>query len=176
MKKTLLTPPSSTSSSSSSTSESSILTTSTLSSMTSEPSSILTTSLSILLVDDNFINLQVLQKSLQMNFNIRKMDIAYDGYEALEFLQHQLYDIILLDIDMPRLNGIETARFIRVHHDHIHILDGNRQAPIIAVTTNDSLEAIQLYRQVGMDGCISKPVIPKQLKSQLLQFLDNTLL
>lgn len=92
-----------------------------------------------------------------MNFNIQYMDIAYDGYEALQYLQHQLYDLILLDIDMPRLNGIETTRHIRMNSHQgtttmtmVPILDGNRNTPIIAVTTNDSIEAIELYQQVGM--------------------------
>ncbi|CAO3646332.1 unnamed protein product [Cunninghamella echinulata] len=179
MKKTLLTPPSSTSSSSSSTSHSSTITTDTDISSSSSSSP-----LRILLVDDNAINLQLLKKIIQMHFNIQYMDIAYDGYEALQYLQHQLYDLILLDIDMPRLNGIETTRYIRMKSHQgtattmtmIPILDENRNTPIIAVTTNDSIEAIELYQQVGMDGCISKPVIPHQLKSQLLQFLENTLL
>ncbi|KAI9309452.1 CheY-like superfamily [Cunninghamella echinulata] len=178
MKKTLLTPPSSTSSSSSSTSNSSTITAN-----TDISSSSLSSPLRILLVDDNVINLQLLKKIIQMNFNIQYMDIAYDGYEALQYLQHQLYDLILLDIDMPRLNGIETTRYIRMKSHQgtttmtmVPILDGNRNTPIIAVTTNDSIEAIELYQQVGMDGCISKPVIPHQLKSQLLQFLENTLL
>ncbi|KAI8338367.1 CheY-like superfamily [Chlamydoabsidia padenii] len=107
-----------------------------------------------------------------MFFDIQHMDLAHGGQQALHLLEHQLYDVILLDIDMPGLNGVETTQLIRKQHSISPILDANKTIPIIAVTTSDSLEARLMYRKVGMDACLSKPIIPSQLKSQLLELLE----
>ncbi|KAI8086497.1 CheY-like superfamily [Halteromyces radiatus] len=137
-----------------------------------------TSALKILLVDDNPINLKLLRRKLSTLFKIHHMDLAYDGHQALQLLEQKLYDVILLDIDMPRLNGIETTRSIRQpikSSSSPHILESNRTIPIIAVTTNDSYEERQLYQEVGMDACLGKPVNTSQLKFQLLQLLDDSL-
>ncbi|KAI8075810.1 CheY-like superfamily [Gilbertella persicaria] len=69
------------------------------------------------------------------------------------------FDIILLDIDMPLLNGVETAKQIRANL--------NSTVPIIAVTTNDSIESKDNYLKVGMVKCLGKPVN--------LQLLEQTI-
>ncbi|KAI8331676.1 CheY-like superfamily [Chlamydoabsidia padenii] len=100
------------------------------------------------------------------------MDFASDGYHALRLLEHHHYDAMLLDIDMPVMNGVETTEFIR--RPTSCILSVNRSIPIIAVTTNDSSEARRLYQHVGMDACLSKPIKAGQLKSQLLELLNQS--
>ncbi|CAO3587862.1 unnamed protein product [Absidia cylindrospora] len=138
-------------------------------------------SLKVLLVDDNPINLQLLRRALYTLFKINHMDMAYDGHQALKLLEHQPYDVILLDIDMPGMNGVDTARWIRGDQGISTpssnlplVLDANKTIPIVAVTTSDSLEARIIYQNVGMDACLSKPIIRSQLKSQLLQLLDHS--
>lgn len=112
------------------------------------------TSLKVLLVDDNPINLQLLRRALYTLFKINHMDMAYDGHQALQLLEHQPYDVILLDIDMPGMNGVDTARWIRggqVSSKNLPVvLDANKTIPIVAVTTSDSLEARIIYQNVGM--------------------------
>ncbi|KAF7722912.1 sensitivity to red-light reduced protein [Apophysomyces ossiformis] len=121
--------------------------------------------LRLLLVDDNHINLRILSRLLTKHFadQIQHMELVQDGLEALKLLHHQPFDLVLMDIDMPILNGVETTRRIRaMEHE-------NSNVPIVAVTTNDTLDQKQLYADIGMCACISKPIIPDELKKILDQ-------
>jgi CheY-like chemotaxis protein len=100
------------------------------------------TGLNILIVDDNPINLNILKKSLHIIFKkIKRLEEANNGVEALNLIKLYLFDVILMDIDMPLLNGIETAK---------HIRKSNTTIPIIAVTTKDSIKSRNLYKEIGM--------------------------
>ncbi|ORZ22031.1 CheY-like superfamily [Absidia repens] len=112
----------------------------------------------------------------------QQMDMVSSGECAIEKLQQQTYDLILMDIDMPGLNGIEATTWIRHGHQpeqHHHlekhqletVLLQNRRTPIVAVTTNMSLEWKKTYLKVGMNGCISKPISPYVLRHSLSQVL-----
>lgn len=107
--------------------------------------------LHILLVDDNSINLQVLSRLLNhhLSESIEHLELVKSGVKALEVLKCRPFDLILMDIDMPILNGIETTKHIRSSQE-FDILLQNRTAPIIAVTTNDSTEWRQTYFKIGM--------------------------
>ncbi|CAO3691338.1 unnamed protein product [Rhizopus stolonifer] len=127
----------------------------------------------VLLVDDNSVNLRILSRLLctTMSNVFDQIESVKSGVKALDVLQNRTFDLILMDIDMPILNGVETTRHIRAAVDY-DILEHNRSIPIVAVTTNDSEEWCQLYTKVGMNGCISKPIVPKDLKSTLSKLLD----
>ncbi|KAJ1017736.1 hypothetical protein NDA16_005055 [Ustilago loliicola] len=118
-----------------------------------------THSLRILIVDDNHVNLSVLSMLLKRRFGhaLARPPVSIDsGLKALQLLRTQIFDLIFMDIEMPYLNGVECTRRIRAGKDGI--LDANRNAHIVAVTTNVGSEPASLYRHVGMDGMISKPV------------------
>lgn len=131
--------------------------------ISSKPS---TSNLRVLLVDDNDINLQVLAKALKRHMAdvFEFMDMVSSGEGAIEKLKQKAYDLILMDIDMPGLNGIDAATWIRRGHHlqdqqlqleldqyHLdHVLIQNRRAPIVAVTTNMSMEWKKAYLKVGM--------------------------
>ena len=118
-----------------------------------------THSLRILLVDDNHINLSVLSTLLKRRFGhaLARPPVSLDsGLKALQLLRTQIFDLVFMDIEMPYLNGVECTRRIRAGEDGI--LSANRSAHIVAVTTNVGPEPASLYRHVGMDGMISKPV------------------
>lgn len=106
----------------------------------------------VLLVDDNLINLAILSQTLRkhMAHLIDHLEVAKSGVKALELLKQRSYDLVLLDIDMPILNGIETARHIRQSTAEYDVLACNRSIPIVAVTTNDSAEWKRAYYDVGM--------------------------
>jgi CheY-like chemotaxis protein len=106
----------------------------------------------VLLVDDNLINLNILSQTLRkhMAHMFDHLELAKSGVKALELLNVQSYDLILLDIDMPILNGIETARHIRQSNNEYHVLACNRTIPIVAVTTNDSADWKRAYYDAGM--------------------------
>ncbi|KAI9487333.1 MAG: CheY-like superfamily [Benjaminiella poitrasii] len=118
----------------------------------------------ILIVDDNPINLNILRKTLSviMIGKIYHLEEASNGFEALKLIKQHSFDVVLLDIDMPLLNGIETSKEIRTFSS----------IPIIAITTNDSNKSKKAYYQVGMNDCLSKPVNTHTLEASLFNALS----
>ncbi|TKY88833.1 hypothetical protein EX895_002074 [Sporisorium graminicola] len=118
-----------------------------------------THSLRILIVDDNHVNLSILNTLLKRRFGhvLARPPVSLDsGLKALQLLRTEIFDLIFMDIEMPYLDGVECTRRIRAAEDGI--LAPNRYAHVVAVTTNVGPEPAALYRHVGMDGMISKPV------------------
>lgn len=107
--------------------------------------------LHVLIVDDNSINLQILSRllSIHMSESIEHVELVKSGVRALEVLKCRPFDLILMDIDMPILNGVETTKHIRSSSE-CDILLQNRTCPIVAVTTNDSESWRKLYTEIGM--------------------------
>ncbi|KAG0215361.1 sensitivity to red-light reduced protein [Mortierella sp. GBA30] len=120
----------------------------------------------VMIIDDNAINLSILSRLLNKHFadTIQLTSVMNSGLSALDQLTKDEVDLILMDIDMPVLSGVETTTAIRNNNSHSEysILEQNKTVPIIAVTTSDAEEQRELYRQVGMADCVSKPIaIPK---------------
>lgn len=106
----------------------------------------------ILIVEDNKINQLVTKKIIEKhNFQCVVVD---DGYAALEILEKQNFDIILMDINMPIINGFETTRMIR---------DKGINVPIIALTAFDKDEITDEARLCGMNDILIKPFEPVRL-------------
>ncbi|MEM7533659.1 MAG: response regulator [Chloroflexota bacterium] len=106
----------------------------------------------ILLAEDNRLNAKVAQRILQ-RFGY-KVDWVKDGQEALDAVQDKTYDLILMDIQMPNLNGLEATQCIRS-------LNGEVIQPyIIAVTADTTLEDSARWMDYGLDGYIGKPLAP----------------
>ncbi|OZJ06394.1 hypothetical protein BZG36_00646 [Bifiguratus adelaidae] len=134
----------------------------------------------ILIVDDNPINIAVLRRMLILYFPIlignspdRNILTAQSGKDALRLLTHYEIDLIFMDIEMPGLSGIETTLLIRSHSDapldgmaH-RILQPNRVATILAITTNSSTSWRTEYQKAGMDGCVGKPIAVRELEQEL---------
>lgn len=112
--------------------------------------------MSILLADDNLINQKLIEHVL--NKLGYEPDIVNDGKEALEAVDVKHYDLILMDISMPEIDGIEATRVIRSHN----LVN---QPVIIAITANVMQEEMQECIDSGMDGYISKPIkLPEFVK------------
>lgn len=125
--------------------------------------------LRVLIVDDNAVNLAVLAKLLRKKFShlLDGPPVAVDSaLKALQLLQHNVYDLILMDIQMPFLSGVDCTRRIRQGVDGV--LTANRQTTIVAVTTAIGTEPEALYRRSGFDGLIGKPV-KSEAMTQLLE-------
>jgi CheY-like chemotaxis protein len=106
--------------------------------------------LRILLAEDNLVNQKVAQRILErMGY---RADVAADGLEALEALQRQPYDVILMDVQMPNMDGVETTEQIR------DIWPPEQQPRIIAMTAHALTGDREKYLDLGMDDYISKPV------------------
>jgi two-component system, sensor histidine kinase len=104
----------------------------------------------ILVAEDNRVNQALLQAYLQKQGH--SVDIAADGKEAITLLQTNSYDLVLMDIQMPHMDGIATTEWIRNSHLPIANL------PIIAVTANTMELDESCYAELGMDGLVTKPV------------------
>ena len=108
------------------------------------------TSCQILAVDDNPINLKLLETVLG-NMNLTVFS-ANNGFEAISFCQKQHFDLILMDVQMPGMDGIETTRNIR------KLDNENSNTPIIAVTAHALAEERKKILSSGMDDYLTKPL------------------
>jgi len=116
-----------------------------------------------LVVEDIQLN-QLLMKTLLDDFGFEH-DIAGTGKTAIEKLQHKSYDIILMDLQMPEMNGFEATRFIRNQM--------NSQIPIIALTADVTTVDLQKCKAVGMNDYISKPVDERLLYCKIIDLLKK---
>lgn len=121
----------------------------------------------ILLVEDNMINQKVAKAMLEkMGY---KIDIAFNGAEAVDALQQKQYGLVLMDLQMPVMDGYEATRTIRKSDQVL-----NSEVPIVAMTANATKEDRQQCLDAGMDDYVPKPVERKVMKSMLQRWLPLT--
>jgi signal transduction histidine kinase/ligand-binding sensor domain-containing protein/CheY-like chemotaxis protein/HPt (histidine-containing phosphotransfer) domain-containing protein len=113
--------------------------------------------LHLLLVEDNAIN-QKLALDVLKKFGL-SADVAFNGKMALEMLRTTRYDLILTDLHMPEMDGIETTRIIRNPESDVP----DHDIPIIAMTASAMKGDREACMNAGMDDYISKPIDPRQL-------------
>ena len=118
----------------------------------------------VLLVDDEPINLEVARFLLEESGLI--VDTAEDGAAAVEWARKTCYAVILMDVQMPKLDGLAATRQIRA-------LPGCRDLPILAMTANAFLEDRARCLDAGMNDFLIKPFVPKLLFSTLVKYLDQ---
>ena len=118
--------------------------------------------LRILLVEDGFVNREVALGFLELGGH--QVETAENGLLALEALAGQSFDVILMDVEMPEMDGMEATQVIRRNEA---AAGGKTHTPIIAMTAH----AVQGYRErcleAGMDGYITKPIWPDELFATL---------
>ena len=118
----------------------------------------------ILLAEDNPINQEValdMLKSVGMT-----VDIAENGSIALDKIRKNHYDLVLMDVQMPELDGLEATKAIRSQADFAKL-------PILAMTANAFEEDRTLCLEVGMNDYVSKPVLPELFYAKLLRWLPR---
>jgi CheY-like chemotaxis protein len=117
----------------------------------------------ILVVDDNLVNQKYLYYMLKKNFDI---ETANNGLEAVDMLEKQSFDLVLMDLKMPVMDGAEATLKIR---QSIHLR--NKSIPIIVVTTNDFEHERIRCLACGADDYLMKPID----EIELLQTIDSLL-
>jgi CheY-like chemotaxis protein len=115
----------------------------------------------VLIVEDNAINRLVAEALCEM-FDCTS-EQARDGIEALEAVRTRAYDLILMDINMPRMDGLTATKEIRA-------MPGSAgRTPIVALTANAERRDVKSYFEAGMNEVVEKPIKPEQLAAVLRQ-------
>ncbi|GAA0654524.1 response regulator [Brevundimonas lenta] len=119
----------------------------------------------VLIVDDNATNRVVAQALCEM-FGCTS-ETAEDGVEAVECVQERRFDLVLMDIKMPRMDGVQATQAIRA-------LPGEqRHIPIVALTANADPEDARKYLSIGMAAVVEKPIKPERLRMAMNAALEQ---
>lgn len=106
----------------------------------------------ILVAEDNKINVKVAEFTLRSIAS--QLDFAHNGQEVLEKIAQNYYDVILMDVKMPIMDGYETTRAIRqIESENPDI----KPMKIIAITANNQPEEVKYCKSIGMNDFLSKP-------------------
>jgi len=119
----------------------------------------------VLVVEDNIVNQKILQRMLE------KMDVAVDvavnGLEALLLVKQHRYDLILMDCQMPVMDGYEATQKLRKREQA-----QRRYVPIVGITANALLGDREKCLEAGMDDYLPKPIRPAELRKALQAWLS----
>jgi two-component system cell cycle response regulator DivK len=119
---------------------------------------------SILVVEDNPMNMELVTCLLESNGI--EVTQAVDGIEALGMIKNSLFDLILLDIQLPGMGGLEVLK-------HIKEDPASQQTGVVALTAQALIGDEQRFIDAGCTGYISKPIDVFQFMDKLNAFLDN---
>jgi PAS domain S-box-containing protein len=117
----------------------------------------------VLVVEDITLN-QLLMKTLLDDYGF-ECDFAGNGKVAIDKLKNNTYDIILMDLQMPEMNGFEAAQYIRYHLDS--------KIPIIALTADVTTADLRKCKEAGMNAYVSKPVDEKLMYARIVDLLKK---
>lgn len=126
-----------------------------------------TKNMKLLIVEDNHVN-QVMMKQWVSRMGFGIINIANNGFETLSLLRHNEYDIILMDCQMPQLDGYETTSLIRDMEKNL-----DTAIPIIAVTANASPDEREKCLSFGMNDYLAKPTNFTSLRDTIAKWLYN---
>ena len=117
-----------------------------------------------LIVDDSTVTRTLIRAAIE---DIEGLDIeeAYSGFEALKVLPRQTFDIILVDINMPDINGLELLNFIKTNEQYKNI-------PVIIISTESSEEDRKKGISLGAAGYLTKPFNPDDLQGTVKKHLS----
>lgn len=120
------------------------------------------TPITVLLVDDDAVNLMVSRLQLQKTWPAADITSAASARQAMQLLAERSFDVALLDMIMPEINGLELAQWIRRHH-RAEVA----RMPVLGLTASTHPEDWERCRGAGMDGVLVKPMDPVEITRTL---------
>ncbi len=123
----------------------------------------------LLLVEDHKMNQLVAKKTLQKKFKNINLTIADNGQIAVDFLKEKSFDLVLMDIQMPIMDGYEATDYIRNN-----MPPEVANLPILAMTAHAHIAKDESYKKHGMDDFVLKPFRPEELFSKIKKYLILT--
>lgn len=128
------------------------------------------TGVNVLLAEDNELNAEIAAVQLEeFGMNVER---AVDGKNAVEIFRNHpegTFDVILMDIMMPEMNGYEAAKAIRAMNDR----PDEKNIPIIAMTANSFAEDVQASLDAGMNAHLSKPIVIDEVIKTIIRYVYN---
>ena len=125
-----------------------------------------TTGIKVLLVEDNEVN-QVVASSFLKKWGM-EVSFASDGREACEAVTQQKFDVVLMDLQMPEMDGYQATQLIRAMNDSYF-----KTLPILALTASAMIEVAEKATLSGFNGFITKPFQPQELKEKILEVVPR---
>ncbi len=118
----------------------------------------------VLIIDDDAMNLRVAEMLLKKELGV-KTELSKGGLDGIMRLQeHEDIHLVLLDIQMPVVDGLRTLELIRKHEEWDHI-------PVIFLTASEDQETVEQAERLGAAGYIKKPFLPQELVAQVRRAL-----
>jgi len=122
----------------------------------------------ILVVEDSFSMRSFVRSALESGDDLVDVDVveASGGFEALRLLPRGPYDLVITDINMPDINGLELIQFVRNNPHH-------RATPILLISTQSSERDRSRALSLGADGYVVKPFTPEELRARVKGLLEK---
>ena len=124
--------------------------------------------LRVLVVDDSAPARMLIAEAVEAGSSRRGRAIrvveACDAFEALRLLPREPFDLVLTDVNMPALSGLELIRLIRARPEH-------RGLPIVVLSTEREEDDVRRAREAGADACLPKPFFPSELEALLARLV-----
>ena len=121
--------------------------------------------LKVLVAEDDLVNQKIVAKLLEKL--MVQVNVVSNGVEAIEQLKREYFDVVLMDLEMPEMGGIQATQYIRQELS-------NDSIPIIALTGHSGEEELQKCRSAGMDDVLQKPIDRRRLAEALQRSVSNS--
>lgn len=121
---------------------------------------------SLLVAEDNIVN-QVLLRKYLIRWGVGNIQFAVNGEKAIQMYEEADFDILLLDLQMPVMDGFDVSRRIRKMEQE----ESSKRIPIIALTASSYSEVKEQIHEAGMDDYVSKPFVPANLYAKITKYL-----
>ena len=121
----------------------------------------------LLIVDDIFVN-RILLKEIISQIDC-ECKLASNGKEAIKHLETQKFDLVLMDIEMPVMNGLETTKYIRTEMD-----EPISSMPIVALTAHNPNDFFDEFNSAGFDELVTKPYLIHKIRELVNKFIPDS--